>query len=278
MNRHIPVDLPECFIEFYNELESWQNEQEIRLKQTYTPENISAGKLIGTSNHPLMKIHHFMIDPMQFRSSYLALAELLKVYRRNITEILDQLINTADQLDFEKLPGQLLEANQAYLMDVAEQLGVPGDIFIFTLDHSLRPILRLYAQPFYEEFIHEDFRHWNQATVCPFCGSKSHFSRLRKDDGKRLMFCDRCFTEWESLSLYCVHCGNDEPHTIKYLSVENDNAYQIYYCEKCKGYLKTYDERETGVTTDLFIADIETIYLDMLAQQKGYVAHDNDEP
>jgi FdhE protein len=69
---------------------------------------------------------------------------------------------------------------------------------------------------------------------------------------------------------------NDEPNTINYISVEDDPAYQIYTCDKCKGYLKTYDERTTGKTTDLFIANIETIYLDLLAQEKGYVNHDAD--
>jgi len=276
MTRNVPVDLPQGYVEFYKHLENWQNEQEIKLKQTYAPENINATQLMAGGHNCLMKKHRFMIDPLQFKNNYLALIELLKIHRQNITEVLDEMANTVDQIDFELLPGKILEDNQAYLLEVAEQLDIPSELFIFTADHSLRPFLRLFAQPFYEAFVHEDFRHWNQATVCPFCGSKSHFSRLRMDDGRRFMFCDRCFTEWESRNLYCVHCGNDEPNTISYLSIENDQSFQLYTCEKCKGYLKTYDEREAGTTTDLFIANIETIYLDILAQQKGYVTHDYD--
>jgi len=40
--------------------------------------------------------------------------------------------------------------------------------------------------------------------------------------------------------------------------------------------LKTYDERGLGRPTDLFIANVETIYLDILAQEKGYTNHDED--
>lgn len=274
MTRQFPVDLPEGYVEFYKQLENWQNEQEIRLKQSYSPEAVYDIQLIAGSNKCLMKQHHFMIDPQQYKNHYLALLELLKIYRPGITEILNDLIKAADNLDFADLPGKLLDDDQNYFSALASRLDVPPELLIFIVDHALRPFLRLLAQPYYQAFTHDDFRHWNQTTICPFCGSKSHFSRLRLDDGRRFMFCDRCFTEWESPNLYCVHCGNDEPNTINYLSIENDPSYQLYTCEKCKGYLKTYDERESGKTTDLFIANIETIYLDILAQQKGYVTHD----
>ncbi len=276
MIRQFPVDLPEGYVDFYKHLENWQNEQEIKLKQAYSPEDIDAQKLIASSNKSLMKQHHFAIDPVQLKANYLALLDLLKIHRQGISEVLDALIKAVDSLDFESLPRKLLDDDQQYFLELANSLGIPEELFIFSVDHSLRPFLRLFAQPFYEVFNHEDFRHWNQATICPFCGSKSHFSRIRMDDSKRFMFCDRCFTEWEARNLYCVHCGNDEPNTISYMSIENDSSYQLYTCEKCKGYLKTYDERESGKTTDLFIANIETIYLDILAQQKGYVTHDQD--
>lgn len=276
MIRQFPVDLPEGYVDFYKHLENWQNEQEIRLKQNYSPAEIDALQLITGGNKCLMKLHRFTIDPLQLKNNYLALLELLKIHRQGISEVLDDLIKAASSLDFENLPGKVLDDDQHYFSELASRLDVPAELLIFTADHALRPFLRLFAQPFYEVFSNEDFRHWSQATICPFCGSKSHFSRLRLDDSKRFMFCDRCFTEWESRNLYCVHCGNDEPNTISYMSIENDSSYQLYTCEKCKGYLKTYDERESGKTTDLFIANIETIYLDILAQQKGYVSHDYD--
>ena len=37
MNTKTPVDLPEGYLDFYKNLESWQNQQQITLKQAYTP-------------------------------------------------------------------------------------------------------------------------------------------------------------------------------------------------------------------------------------------------
>lgn len=276
MSRQIPVGLPEGYTDFYKNLEYWQNEQEIKLKQGYVGENIDVLKMLANNPKNVMKQHRFNIDPRHLKATYLALVEFLSSNRPLDSKVWDSLRQAGDKLDFANVAAILLSDDQSYFTELAEALEIPFELLLFTVDHALRPYLRMFAQPYYEQFNQTDFVFWNQAAICPFCGSKSHFSRLRGEDGKRFMFCDRCFTEWESRSIYCVHCGNDEPNSINYISVENDNGYQLYTCEKCKGYLKTYDERQTGKTTDLFIANIETIYLDLLAKEKGYVNHDID--
>ena len=277
MSRQTPVALPEGYLEFYMNLENWQNEQEIKLKQSYVPEHIDVRRLLTNNQKNLMKQNRFKIDPLQLKNTYLELVDFLKNNRPMNDEVTDSLRKVADKLDFTNVAAILLGDDQSYFIELAEELGLAEELLIFTVDHSLRPYLRMLAQPYYEQFNQDEIGFWSQASFCPFCGSKSHFSRLREEDGKRFMFCDRCFTEWESRSIYCVHCGNDEPNSINFISVEGDNAYQIYTCEKCKGYLKTYDERQIGKTTDLFIANIETIYLDLLAQEKGYLNHDADQ-
>jgi FdhE protein len=276
MSRQTPVALPEGYVEFYANLENWQNEQEIKLKKDYSPDNIEVRRLLVNSQKDLMKHHSFKIDPQQLKDTFLALVDFLQSNRPITADIIEILRKAADQLDFDNLAAILLDNDPTHFIEMAEDLGIASELLIFTADHALRPYLRMLAQPYYDQFNQDEIGFWSQAAFCPFCGSKSHFSRLREEDGKRFMFCDRCFTEWESRSIYCVHCGNDEPNTINYISVEDDSAYQIYTCEKCKGYLKTYDERQTGKTTDLFIANIETIYLDMLAHEKGYINHDAD--
>lgn len=276
MNRKTPVALPEGYIDFYKNLEHWQNEQQIKLKKDYSPENIDVRKLLAANQKNLTKQHRFIINPQQLKDTYLALVDFLASNRPIASEVVDSLRRAAEQIDFANITSLLLGDDQSDLIQLAEELEVANELLIFTVDHALRPYLRMLAHPYYEQFSGEEIGFWNQASFCPFCGSKSHFSRLRAEDGKRFMFCDRCFTEWESRSIYCVHCGNDEPNSINYISVENDNAYQIYTCDKCRGYMKTYDEREAGKATDLFIANIETIYLDLLAKEKGYVNHDAD--
>lgn len=276
MQRHTPVNLPEGYINFYKNLETWQNEQQIRLKKDYNPGQIDLYKFLSNSSKPVVSDSTFKIDASEFKRIYMDLLVFLKENRPEIAVSMDRIAENADQFNFEELSSEVLTDNQETILAYANRIEVPQELFFFTLDHALRPFLRVFASPYYEKFLEEDLPTWKSSNTCPFCGTKSHFSRIQMDDSKRLMFCDRCFTEWTVRFLFCVHCGNDEPNTISYLSMENDSAYQLYTCEKCKGYLKSYDEREAGKMTDLFIANIETIYLDMVAKEKGYTSHDND--
>ncbi|PKM76112.1 MAG: hypothetical protein CVU90_14195 [Firmicutes bacterium HGW-Firmicutes-15] len=276
MKRQFPVSLPEGYVDFFKNLETWQNKQQIKLKKSYSPAGIDVLKALVNTNKPVIQSVDFPLDVNQYKSLYQELLLLLKDYRPEIAGVMDKILEKLEHLDFGLLPVKLLEADQQYFSELSARIDVPTELLIFTVDHSLRPFLRLWAEPHYTEIAEDEFKSWSFANVCPFCGSKSHFSRLRATDGRRFMFCDHCFTEWETRNIYCVHCGNSNPDTIQYLTVEEDLAYQIYTCEECKGYLKTFDERHKGDKTDLFIANIETVYLDMLAQEKGYNSHDND--
>jgi len=276
MKRQFPVTLPEGYVDFFKNLENWQNEQQIKLKKNAPPTVIDVLKILASSNKPLIDSVDFALDVNLYKDLYQELLLLLKKLRPEVAGSLDILQANLDILDFNLLPVKLLEEDHQYFSDVSAELDVPNELLIFTVDHALRPFLRLWAEPYYSRIAEDDFRSWNFALICPFCGSKPHFSRLRAADGHRFMFCDRCFTEWETRNIYCVHCGNDDPAKIQFLTVEDDTAYQIYTCDECKGYLKTFDERQKGDKTDMFIANMETIYLDMLAQEHGYVSHDND--
>jgi FdhE protein len=276
MNRQFPVSLPEGYVDFFKNLETWQNEQQIKLKKNYSPAKIDILKVLVNSNKPVIQSVDFPLNVNQYENIYHNLLLLLKDYRPEIAGVLDNILEKLEQLDFNLLPVKLLEEDQQYFSELSVRIDVPTELLIFTVDHSLRPFLRLWAEPYYSEIAEDEFKSWSFANICPFCGSKSHFSRLRATDGRRFMFCDHCFTEWETRNIYCIHCGNNNPDTIQYFTVEEDLAYQIYTCEECKGYLKTFDERHKGDKTDLFIANIETVYLDMLAQEKGYNSHDND--
>ncbi|NLO22306.1 MAG: formate dehydrogenase accessory protein FdhE [Syntrophomonadaceae bacterium] len=275
MNRTSPVELPEEYLDFYKNLETWQTQQQIKLQKFFSPSHISNPKaLIAEQKKPLLIIERFVIDSEQYRTVFSALLDFMLDNRPDLKDTLEDIEAKTHNLDFASYIKDFLNDNLTPLAGLAEEYKISEELLVFLFDHSIRPFLRLYALPYQEELREETFQHWDFPNLCPVCGSKSHFSRIRPADNHRFMFCDRCFTEWETRYLLCVHCGNDTPGTIFYRSVENDEAYRIYTCEKCKGYLKTYDERSGGGSTDLFIANIETIYLDMLAEEQGYTNHD----
>lgn len=275
MNRPLPVTLPEGYVEFYKDLETWQNAKQIMLQKALHWEKHELETLLSQHNHlPLLKIKGLGLDFAAYAELFLDLLEHLLRTRPEISDTIDKLKAAAGTIDYETAVNKVIENDFDYFWDQGQQLQVPAELLLFVLDHALRPFLRAYALPYQEELGEDANVFWDSATLCPICGSKAHISRLRAVDGRRFMFCDRCFSEWEVKYLMCVHCGNDTPGTIKYVSVEQDEAYQIYTCDECKGYIKTYDERQGGKVTDLFIANIETIYLDLLAQEKGYTSHD----
>ncbi|MEA1961459.1 MAG: formate dehydrogenase accessory protein FdhE [Bacillota bacterium] len=277
MNQQLPVHLPDGYMAFYQELENWQNLQQIKLKKTISMEKHDMVSLLSTHHKPLLNLVNFTVDMESYKEIYNGLLVFLKEHRQDIGSTVDTIDSLKEHFDFDCLISKLLDEDQAYLTQFSKQYNLPAELFIFTIDHSLRPYLRLFAEPYHEALIDTSLEVWDSPAYCPICGSKSHFSRLRKEDGRRFLFCDRCFSEWETRYLSCVHCGNGDPGTIKYFCVEDDGAYRIYICEQCKGYLKTYDERQEGKQTDLFLANMETIYLDLLAQEKGYISHDYTE-
>lgn len=268
--KPIPVELPPGYIDFYKELESWENEQQIFLSKKYDFKPLDIGNLLRQHNQPLLKINSLNINSDDYKDIVMGILSFLNEFRPEISDSINSIQNHIGTLDFTEVLKGLFDDDKAYFISLSDKLKVPYELLLFVLDHALRPFLRIFAAP-YQDFLAEDeYQSWDQPTICPICGADSHICRLRKNDGRRFMFCDRCFSEWEARYLECVHCGNNEPGSVKYISVENNESYQIYVCDKCKGYIKTFDERVNGVTTDLFIANMETIYLDLLAQDKGY--------
>jgi FdhE protein len=89
------------------------------------------------------------------------------------------------------------------------------------------------------------------------------------EDGKRHLRCSLCDTEWVYKRLACYNCGNEDHDTLSFLMVEEIPGYQIDVCEVCKSYLKVIEDR-TGFYRDWDMVDVQTVYLDVIARQKGY--------
>ncbi len=276
MKTKTPIDLPEGYLDFFKALESWQNQQQVKLKQTYTPQEIDIKKILVNTNRSIMQSVDFELESLNFREVFAGLLKFLVEVRPEIKAQLAKIESVADQLDFAQLPIKLLEGDGEYFASLAQKLDLPEDLFVFCIDHALRPFLRLWAAPYQKSFTEAGFEVWDFATVCPFCASKSYFSRFRSADGRRFMFCDQCFSEWETRAVFCVHCSNSDPQTIRYLSIEGFPAYQALVCEECKGYSKAFDERKKAIRIDPYITNVETVYLDIMAQEQGFTSHDED--
>ena len=275
LKHNPPVELPEGYIDFFKALESWQNEEVIKHRRLYAPAKHDLNQIIVSSKKPLLTQVKPQIDSSILKDLYTRLLDFMLGQRPEIQEAINKITNQIEQMDFDKISESFAQLDTEYFEKLAAAMNVSYDLLFFTIDHAIRPLLRIFAEP-YRQDLSSDLFYWDFPAICPVCGSKSHICRLNTGNGQRFMFCDRCFTEWPVRYLYCVYCGNDQAKDIYYLNIENDDAYQLFLCNKCKGYLKTYDERGLGKPTDLFVANVETIYLDILAQEKGYTNHDEN--
>jgi len=135
----------------------------------------------------------------------------------------------------------------------------------FILIHVVKPFMKQYARKA-SAFI--DSEQWLKGT-CPVCGGKPTLALLEKEEGKRYLYCGLCEVKWRFQRLGCPYCSSNNS---QYFNVEGMEQYRVYYCDNCRGYIKTINEAMLGNSNlDLFWEDINTVHLDLLALQEGYI-------
>ena len=102
------------------------------------------------------------------------------------------------------------------------------------------------------------------------CGSEPGMARLAADDGRRILACFLCHTEWVFDRLRCPFCEYNGPPIIRHFTVDDDNAHRVDCCDACGRYLKVVDERVMGRPSSLPVEDVITAHLDMLAKEQRY--------
>jgi len=149
----------------------------------------------------------------------------------------------------------------------------------FSKDESalMNIIVRQTLRPFLEKYIESLPREvggekW-QRNYCPVCGEKASFSYLRQEDGKRVLICPFCGQEWLYRYLACSWCGNDDHKAISYFEAVEMPGYEVYLCDRCHRYLKTFNTKKGIGHDDWVLEDVKTINLDLIAQQKGYYGY-----
>jgi FdhE protein len=134
----------------------------------------------------------------------------------------------------------------------------------FVLNHALHPFLDAYraaAAPWIEG--HPEYR-----GRCPVCGGRPDLAALEGEAGGRRLLCSRCDAEWPYHRVGCPFCANEEAGSLGYFSA--GEAHRLYVCDRCGGYLKTVDLRETWRRLPLAAERILTVGMDLAAARQGY--------
>lgn len=136
----------------------------------------------------------------------------------------------------------------------------------FVARQALRPFLKKLVSQLPPEV--GDLR-W-QRGYCPVCGEQANLSYLRREDGKRILICPLCGQEWLYRYLACTWCGNEDHKSISYFETREVPGYEVYVCEQCRGYLKTFNEKKGNGHEDWLLEDVKTLPLDLIACREGY--------
>ncbi len=112
-----------------------------------------------------------------------------------------------------------------------------------------------------------------EANRCTACGSSPSIARLRRADGLRVLACGLCGSEWEAVRLACACCGTTDRESLGVLRLDDADARWVETCERCRGYIKTVDERKLpeGETALPVVEEAATLHLDLLAEREGYI-------
>jgi FdhE protein len=198
---------------------------------------------------------------------------ILKKYETfNNLEIQD-LEQKKEKIGLEKLVRSVLVGNSENLKSIAQEHNLNPDLLLFFGLNLGQTLLELYAQQLKGKI---DQENWLKGS-CPLCGNFPAMEKLRREDGKKVLWCGFCGTEWFFKRVMCPFCENEEHNSLRYFFTEKDssqaeNPFRVDMCDKCKRYIKTIDERKLpeNEKTDFPLDSMTTLYLDFLAQNDGY--------
>lgn len=210
-------------------------------------------------------------EPLSFPAAWFreALVELCPVLPKGAIQVaLNRLLasNLMTPTNIETLLDGLIIDSDACIQQLANNISAEPNILVFLLRTVLSPFFQKQAR-LYQECL--EAATWRRG-VCPMCGSEPVMARLDNKDGQRFLACSLCRTEWSFDRLRCPFCESDDQPRLRYFNMDDDEAYRVDCCDHCQRYLKTIDERRSGRPANLWIEEVITTHLDVLAKEQGY--------
>ncbi|RJP84800.1 MAG: formate dehydrogenase accessory protein FdhE [Desulfobacteraceae bacterium] len=211
---------------------------------------------------PLVAKTDVQFDNKVMIDHLIKLLQILRARTQNVPGIFLDRITRNKNFSFEAI------FNESFLSDAAStsKESMPAELIDFLVNEMINPVLEIYAEKIRDQI---ELRTWDRG-ICPVCGEKPALAALTKDEGKRILICSSCSTEWKFSRIKCPYCGNHDQQQMSYLLIEKDEKYRIELCDGCRRYLKTIDLRKTTHDVCYDIENIITCHLDIIALNKGY--------
>jgi FdhE protein len=222
---------------------------------------------------PLLDIPSLPIDNNllhEFSQKLFPILEENEVFGR---EDIEKFLETKGNLNSSELVRLFFRRELPDLESLSGEYKIGADLLWFIGLNLSQTVLQLYADKLKSRVDQENWLKGN----CPICGSFPAMEKFRREDGKRILWCGLCGTDWHFKRLSCPFCGNEDHNSLRYFFIEEEvvpdkTALRVDVCDRCKRYIKTLDERKLPESEkpELYIENLNTVYLDVLAQKDGY--------
>ena len=141
-------------------------------------------------------------------------------------------------------------------------------------EEELLPMLFLLSRPYFQklrEACRLDNRFWDEGR-CPVCAARPALSSIT-DEPRRLMHCSYCGNVGHYTFTGCPICRTTDASKLGTLiPEEGEEGFRVVTCDACNSYVKTVEAGGfKGLSPDL--ADLVSLPLDIVAQEKGYIRH-----
>jgi FdhE protein len=172
-----------------------------------------------------------------------------------------------NQLDLKNCMEDMLHNRDEIIRQSASRLETDPLTLKFILGQLLKPLVEKQAESLRSVIQNLN---WKKG-YCPVCGSFPVLSYLRGDEGQRWLICGLCGHEWRFMRTQCPFCETEDPEKSELRFVE-DRAYErAEMCHECKRYLVSIDLRKYPYEFIPEVAVAGMMYLDILAQEKGFL-------
>lgn len=168
----------------------------------------------------------------------------------------------------EELLGHVSDGDSPFLAARAEEQALDAPLLWTLTQFALKPALRALCGEL-APLVHTAGE-WENA-CCFICGASASLGELQGNEQAKHLRCGQCGADWLIRRLQCIYCGNEDPSLLGILSPKGrrENV-RVEVCDQCHGYLKVVARFAPASPEELAVEDLSTLYLDCLAQERGY--------
>lgn len=219
---------------------------------------------------PLLERSEFPIDAEHGKNIFLKLLDLLASVGSEHAEAVDTIRRAIadDTLDIKEAISSFLNGDDSLFLAWAEKTpNVPRALSFLTISCAT-PLIENIAAPLAAKRDQETVWAFGH---CPVCGSPPLIARLLEKEGFRHMNCSFCHTEYRVKRLQCPYCCEEDASKLKYFDAKEEPGFQVHVCDSCNMYIKAIDFRNLERPSHPLLDDMDSMAMDVLAQQEGYM-------